>query len=93
MKKIKMMLLSLALFAVVGGALAFKARFQTDFCTAPTEQGVACTQIACANHAISKIDPKNQADFVCTTTYDQNGCASENLLCTTTTLRLTPDNQ
>jgi hypothetical protein len=33
MKKIKFMLLSLALVAVVGGALAFKARYHTTFCT------------------------------------------------------------
>ena len=33
MKKIKIMLLSLALFAVVGAALAFKARFLTQYCT------------------------------------------------------------
>jgi hypothetical protein len=34
MKKVKIMLLSLALFAVVGGALAFKAKFgPTPWCT------------------------------------------------------------
>jgi hypothetical protein len=33
MKKIKIMLLSLALFAIVGGALAFKAKFNKSFCT------------------------------------------------------------
>ena len=33
MKKVKIMLLSLALFAVVGGALAFKAKFQNQFCS------------------------------------------------------------
>lgn len=33
MKKVKIMLLSLALFAVVGGALAFKAKFDQSFCT------------------------------------------------------------
>jgi hypothetical protein len=32
MKKIKLMLMSLALLAVVGGALAFKARFQNTWC-------------------------------------------------------------
>jgi hypothetical protein len=32
MKRIKMMLLSLALFAVVGGALAFKAKFGQLLC-------------------------------------------------------------
>ena len=33
MKKVKIMLLSLALFAVVGAALAFKARFLETYCT------------------------------------------------------------
>ena len=32
MKKVKIMLLSLALFAVVGGALAFKAKFNRTWC-------------------------------------------------------------
>jgi hypothetical protein len=32
MKKIKFMLMSLALFAVVGGALAFKAKFTNSWC-------------------------------------------------------------
>jgi hypothetical protein len=32
MKKVKIMLLSLALFAVVGGALAFKAKFSNKYC-------------------------------------------------------------
>ena len=33
MKKVKIMLLSLALFAVVGGALAFKAKHTKQYCT------------------------------------------------------------
>ena len=33
MKKLKIMLLSLALFAVVGGALAFKAKYTSSYCT------------------------------------------------------------
>lgn len=32
MKRIKIMLLSIALLAVVGGALAFKAKFNTSYC-------------------------------------------------------------
>jgi hypothetical protein len=32
MKKIKFMLMSLALFAVIGGALAFKAKFSNTWC-------------------------------------------------------------
>jgi hypothetical protein len=34
MKKVKIMLFSLALFAVVGGALAFKAKVNKNYCTA-----------------------------------------------------------
>ena len=46
MKKIKIMLLSLALFAVVGGALAFKAKFQSDWCIAPLYgNGFTCTTL------------------------------------------------
>jgi len=36
MKKIKLMLLSLSILAVVGGALAFTLKTQGDWCTAPT---------------------------------------------------------
>jgi hypothetical protein len=46
MKKIKMMLLSLSLFAVVGAALAFKAKFDTDFCVTTESEfttGLKCT--------------------------------------------------
>ena len=46
MKKVKIMLLSLALFAVVGAALAFKAKFQNDWCIAPLYgQGFTCTTL------------------------------------------------
>jgi hypothetical protein len=46
MKKVKIMLLSLVLLAVVGGALAFKARFIQLYCTAPTIGG-ACNLKYC----------------------------------------------
>jgi len=36
MKKVKIMLLSLALFAIVGAALAFKAKYTTSYCTTKT---------------------------------------------------------
>jgi hypothetical protein len=47
MKKVKIMLLSLALFAVVGGALAFKAKFSESYCKTATIQ-VAGGGFACA---------------------------------------------
>jgi hypothetical protein len=34
MKRVKMMLTAVAIFAVVGGALAFKAKSNTHYCTA-----------------------------------------------------------
>ena len=48
MKKVKIMLLSLALFAVVGGALAFKAKFGNSWCVAPLYGGTGaftCTTL------------------------------------------------
>ena len=46
MKKVKIMLLSLALFAVVGAALAFKAKFRNDWCIAPEYgNGFTCTTL------------------------------------------------
>lgn len=89
MKKIKVMLLSLALFAVVGGALAFKAKFQDRYCTAATIAGVLNTDLFCINPVFSKIDPLGNADFVATTTYNF-GCPAH-LKCTTTALRLIED--
>ena len=43
MKKLKIMLLSFALLAVVGGALAFKAKFITPYCTAAVNGNGLCT--------------------------------------------------
>jgi hypothetical protein len=43
MKKVKIMLLSLALIAVVGGALAFKAKFDTNYCTITSHPLWTCT--------------------------------------------------
>lgn len=45
MKRVKIMLLSFALLAVVGGALAFKARFSTPLCY--TTEYIASQKISC----------------------------------------------
>lgn len=53
MKKVKVMLLSLLVFAVVGGALAFKAKFDQEFCTAPAVAlggGVFVCPVFCPNY-------------------------------------------
>jgi len=48
MKKLKIMLLSLALFAVVGGALAFKAKFLVNYCTTDIPGGgLTCADVNC----------------------------------------------
>jgi hypothetical protein len=65
MKRIKIMLLSLALFAVVGGALAFKARFLQLYCTAPTIGG-ACNIKYCSTLTTSTTI--QAIDFACYTT-------------------------
>lgn len=74
MKRIKIMLTSLALFAVVGGALAFKANFNGTFCTAtPGTPGPNVCAKACPNFT-TKVQPGSTGDFVCTAEYDDNNC-------------------
>jgi hypothetical protein len=58
MKRIKIMLLSLALFAVVGGALAFKAKFTKTFCT---------TNAILNAGVYTCIDPANNKVLTCPT--------------------------
>ena len=48
MQKVKMMLLSLALFAVVGGALAFKAKFTNTWCTTDAYQDPVSLTFYCS---------------------------------------------
>ena len=60
MKRIKLMLLSLALVAVVGGALAFKARYTVSYCTTVAVQNAAGVSTC--------IDPANNLALTCTTT-------------------------
>jgi hypothetical protein len=75
MKKIKIMLLSLALVAVVGGALAFKVRGTTTYCTAAVGASGTC-DFACPN---KKTGNPGGANFICTTIpRDNNGV----LVCT-----------
>lgn len=42
MKKVKIMLWTLGIVAITGGALAFKARFSAVYCTAAVAPGGAC---------------------------------------------------
>jgi hypothetical protein len=87
MKKIKFMLMSLALVAVVGGALAFKAKFDQTFCTTNAIQqanGVfTCSdatgaRLTCPTSFDAKqLDPNHAAGDVpfCSAVYDEvEGC-------------------
>ena len=75
MKKVKFMLLSLALVAVVGAALAFKVRYSGTYCTAPVPGSpLTCTNIACPNAAASTTTFDTQVPFVCTVIMGMNGC-------------------
>jgi hypothetical protein len=76
MKKLKFMLLSFALLAIVGGALAFKAKFQTLYCTTPSNPDGTegfCTISSgvlsfCDLPVTGKIQSGTQVAFGCYTT-------------------------
>ena len=83
MKKIKLMLLSLSILAVVGGALAFTLKDSDEYCTAPTilVNGVTTYSTTCS--VVGKIKIGLGTDNIATTTKPTNGCAS-NTPCFTT---------
>lgn len=65
MKRIKIMLLSFALLAIVGGALAFKARFSDFLCY--TTQYIANSKTTCPTLTGFKEEELNPATFYTTT--------------------------
>ena len=82
-----MMLLSLALFAVVGGALAFKAKYHATFCTEPAyfdsnlpapyycsfdTGGGVITTVQCENTVINSTTNSTGTKKVCTTLTNGN---------------------
>ena len=85
MKKLKFMLLSLALVAVVGGSLAFKATYIKSYCTAPTQIGFTCPELACPNLVNFSTTINGVGDFVCTTPTVPNVGCPEGLKCFTST--------
>jgi hypothetical protein len=91
MKRVKFMLLSLTLLAVVGGALAFKAKFDIPYCHTLDLSG---TKTSCPIFDGFKDDPIIGNTTVFTTT-DNNGTCfdSQNkaLRCLTTTQSSTFD--
>lgn len=72
------MLLSLTLVAVVGGALAFKAKFDDSYCTTtPLNQVDACPDATPLDCTTTPIEPSIAVDpgagaFYCYTTSDGN---------------------
>jgi hypothetical protein len=87
MQKVKMMLLSLALFAVVGGALAFKAKFHSTYCTVAAyfdsnlpapyycsfdTGGGVITTTQCASEVLASTTDPTGAQKVCTTITNGN---------------------
>jgi hypothetical protein len=98
MKKIKIMLASLAILSIVGGTLAFKARYVQDWCSTTAVVGangstcvVGGNRIDCPLDAPNSttITPDTDASFYCTTLKFGNGftCTSldenENIITTT----------
>jgi hypothetical protein len=78
MKKLKIMLLSFALLTVVGGALAFKAKFLSLDCTTTFEAGDNCAIKTCPNATFSTTWPVG--DLYCYTTDPDHvfDCKDEN---------------
>jgi hypothetical protein len=64
MKKVKLMLLSLSILAVVGGALAFTARSGITYCTAPTVNELNQCNTTCPDPA--KLNVTGEV-WICTT--------------------------
>jgi len=98
MKKMKIMLLSFALLAIVGGALAFKAKGHIAYCTADPESGNACivsgqtANKACPNRIIltNQVGGTQTRFTYCYTTpvagrSDCKDASGADLLCTTPT--------
>jgi hypothetical protein len=86
MKKLKIMLLSLALFAVVGGALAFKARFTTDYCvTATTGSSCNVSGLMCTLPSLGYQSTTTTGTKYCTAPYDGKNCQNgAGVACNTT---------
>jgi len=92
MKRIKLMLLSLKILAVIGGALAFTAKTGPSYCTTSTVDGISCENLSCPIFNRLK---ETSGNFLCTTTSTfvaSRPCrfANGNVLpCATTSAQLT----
>lgn len=102
MKRVKIMLMSLLLLAVVGGALAFKAKFNIKYCTTNAvlnpQQVLTCPALVgrfCVDadqYSIAAQDPVQPSiENVCYTTTNGNDNCGQHQDCRTKTT-LTEDN-
>jgi hypothetical protein len=85
MKKVKLMIVSLSILAVVSGALAFKVKQGDTFCAAVATSSTSCP-VNCPDLK-SITDPAAAADFVCTTPSVNEGCT--NVKCPTSPIHST----
>ncbi|OQP54340.1 hypothetical protein A4H97_22930 [Niastella yeongjuensis] len=74
MKKVKIMLMSMALIAVVGGALAFKAKYTQRYCTTLASPAGFCKDLACPNGPFSPSTTGSGSNVICTTIVPAGGC-------------------
>jgi hypothetical protein len=65
MKTVKIMLIAIAVFAVVGGALAFKAKYSMHFCTAELINDQCPEDNICPNTFTGKIGIKGRDTKYC----------------------------
>jgi hypothetical protein len=72
MKKVKLMLLSLSVLAVVGGALAFTAKNSPKVCTVVADQNANCPELFCPDLASIKATTDNI--WLCTTPSVNSDC-------------------
>jgi hypothetical protein len=67
MKRVKLMLLSLTVLAVVGGALAFNVKGITKYCTASPDSFGNCPA-TCVNYQPNGLQFNAPSPLICTTT-------------------------
>ncbi|NII27763.1 hypothetical protein HB364_21955 [Pseudoflavitalea sp. X16] len=104
MKKVRFMLLAIAVIAIAGGTLAFKAKFSEDICTGDALAlggGVFTCKIqnhpvlpdqtaTCEDIDAYELVPDNEQTIpVCTT--EVEACEEDNTFCALTTLDLIED--
>ena len=91
MKKLKVMLLSFALVAVVGGALAFNAKKGSSYCTAATNtSGAFCPTTKSCPTLITAKKIVSTGTFICTA--DPVAGLCDGVLCAGASARIANDN-